>query len=300
MDYGTIPHLDRKISRIVMGTDFLAGQGEASYASLDRFWELGGNAFDSAQVYRGSTEVLGDWLAARGLAGEAVFFDKGCHPLEGEPKRVTYEAMGADIRQEHERLRVGYTDLFVLHRDDPEVPVGEIIDWLNDYRDQGLIGAFGGSNWHYTRIAEANEWAAANGRQGFSLDNPNLTLAENVEPLWPGCITIDREGREWHEQTQLPLFAWASMARGYFVGVDDPEVLRAYDSPVSRARRERAEQLGRERGFSVASVAMAWVLAQPFPVFALAGLRAPEQVDDTLRALELELTPEDVRWLEEG
>ena len=299
MDYGTIPHLDRKISRIVMGTDFLRGQGEASYASLDRFWELGGNAFDTAFVYGESTSILGRWLAARGLADQAVYFDKGCHPGD-DGKKVTYDDMGSDIRANHERLGVGYTDLFVLHRDDPDIPVDEIVGWLNDYKDQGLIGAFGGSNWHYTRIAAANEWAAANGKQGFSLDNPNLTLAENVEPLWEGCITIDREGRDWHERTQLPLFAWASMARGYFFGVDDPEVLRAYDSPTSRARRERAQQLGAERGFSVPAVVMAWVLAQPFPVFALAGLRAPEQVDDTFRALELELTPEDLRWLEEG
>ena len=299
MDYGTIPYLDRKISRIVMGTDFLSGQGEASYASLDRFWELGGNAFDTAFGYGESTTILGNWLAARGLAGEAVYFDKGCHPEDGR-KKVTYEDMGSDIRSNHERLGVGYTDLFVLHRDDPDIPVDEIVGWLNDYKDQGLIGGFGGSNWHYTRIAAANEWAAANGKQGFSLDNPNLTLAENVEPLWDGCITIDREGRDWHERTQLPLFAWASMARGYFFGVDDPEVLRAYDSPTSRARRERAQQLGAERGYSVPAVVMAWVLAQPFPVFALAGLRAPDQVDDTFRALELELTPEDVRWLEEG
>ena len=299
MDYGTIPHLDRRISRIVLGTDFLRDQGEASYASLDRFWELGGNAFDTAQAYGASTGILGNWLAARGLANDAVFFDKGCHPENGV-KRVTYEAIGSDIREEHERLRVGYTDLFVLHRDDPDIPVDEIVGWLNDYKDQGLFGGFGGSNWHYTRIAAANDWAAANGKQGFSLDNPNMTLAENVEPLWSGCVTIDRAGREWHEQTQLPLFSWASMARGYFVGVDDPDVLRAYDSPTSRARRDRAKQLGQERGYSIPAVAMAWVLTQPFPVFALAGLRAPEQVDDTFRALELQLTPEDVRWLEEG
>ncbi len=179
-----------------------------------------------------------------------MFFDKGCHPADGRSK-VTYEDMGSDIRANHERLGVGYTDLFVLHRDDPDVPVDEIVGWLNDYKDQGLIGGFGGSNWHYTRIAAANEWAAANGKQAFSLDNPNLTLAENVEPLWDGCITIDREGRDWHERTQLPLFAWASMARGYFFGVDDPEVLRAYDSPdepsAPRARtaaRRRARLLG--------------------------------------------------------
>src|SRR5699024_1586811 len=119
-------------------------------------------------------------------------------------------------------------------------------------------------------------------------------------PLWPGCVTIDEAGRAWHEQQQFPLFSWASMARGYFAHTEDADVLRAYDNPTSRARRERAELLGAQRGASARTVAMAWVLAQPFPVFALAGLRSAEQAADTLKGLEFELTPDEVRWLEFG
>ncbi len=299
MKYGKIPHLDKEISKIVCGSDFLLGQPEdVSFEAYDTFWELGGRSFDSAHCYGDNSRVLGKWISSRGVAKEMVFLDKGCHPYE--TKRVTYADMGSDIQQNHEKLGVGYTDLFVLHRDDEEVPVGEIVDWLNDYKAQGLIGAFGGSNWTHQRIAAANEYAEKNGKQGMSLNNPNLTLAENSEPLWGGCLTIGAEGRAWHEATQFPLFSWSSMARGYFAHTDDPDVVRAYDNEISRGRRERADHLAAELGVSTPQIAMAWVLNQPYPVFALAGLRNADQAKDTLKAVDIELSSEQLHWLEQG
>ncbi len=299
MKYGKIPHLDKEISKIVCGTDFLLGQPEdVSFEAYDVFWELGGRCFDSAHCYGDNSRVFGKWIQSRGVAKDTVFLDKGCHPY-GSP-RVTYEDMGNDIRENHERIGVEYTDLFVLHRDDENVPVGEIVDWLNEYKAQGLIGAFGGSNWTHHRIAAANEYAEKSGKQGLSLNNPNLTLAENSEPLWGGCLTIVDDGRKWHEATQFPLFSWSSMARGYFAHTDDPDVVRAYDNDVSRARRDRAEQLAAEMGVSTPQIAMAWVLNQPYPVFALAGLRTADQARDTLKAVDIDLSPEQLRWLEHG
>lgn len=299
MKYGKIPHLDKEISKIVCGTDFLLGQPEdVSFEAYDVFWELGGRCFDSAHCYGDNSRVFGKWIQSRGVAKETVFLDKGCHPY-GSP-RVTYEDIGNDIRENHERIGVEFTDLFVFHRDDENVPVGEIVDWLNDYKSQGLIGAFGGSNWTHQRIAAANEYAERNGKQGLSLNNPNLTLAENSEPLWGGCLTIGIEGRKWHEQTQFPLFSWSSMARGYFAHTDDPDVVRAYDNEASRARRVRAEKLASDMEVSTPQIAMAWVLNQPYPVFALAGLRTADQARDTLKAVDIELSSEQLRWLEHG
>ena len=300
MEYGTIPHVDKPISRILCGTDWLAGSDQdVAWAALDAFWELGGRTFDTAEIYGQNSALFGKWLHARGHASDVVFFDKGCHPRDGR-RRVTFEDMGADIAKNHTSLGVDYTDLFVLHRDDESVPVGEIVEWRNHYRNEGLIGAFGGSNWTVERIAAANAYAAEHGIQAFSLNNPNLTLAHASHPLWDDCVTIDEAGRAWHEAEQFPLFSWASMARGYFAHTTDADVISAFDNPTSQGRRERAEQLGAEHGVSAMTVAMGWVLAQPFPVFALAGLRTAEQAADTLKGLELALTPEQARWLEFG
>lgn len=299
MKYGHIPHIDKPISKIVAGTDYLLGQPrEISFAAYDLFWESGGRAFDSAHCYGENSRVFGEWLKANGVASQAVLLDKGCHPY-GSP-RVTREHMLQDITENHERLGVSYTDLFVLHRDDPSIPISEIVDWLNEFKSLGLIGAFGGSNWSHERIAEANAYAEKSGKQGFSLNNPNMTLAHNSEPLWAGCLTIGSQGREWHTKNQFPLFAWSSMARGYFADTTDPDVIRAYDNEVSRARKVRAKQLAEQLNASPMQVALSWVLNQPFPTFALAGLRTADQVIQAVDATDIELSPETAHWLENG
>jgi aryl-alcohol dehydrogenase-like predicted oxidoreductase len=299
MKTANVPYLDRPVSRIVCGTDFMMGQPPyISFKALDAYWEAGGRTFDSAHCYGPNSNVFGAWTSSRGVKSEVIYFDKGCHPY-GSP-RVSREDMRNDILQNHERLGVEYTDFFVLHRDNPEVPIGEIVDWLNEFKAQGLIGAFGGSNWKVERIQAANEYAERAGKQGFSLNNPNLSLARAQDELWKGAYTIDEAGRQWHEQSQFPLFSWSSTARGYFAGTEDPEVLRAFDNEENRARRERAREVGERYGFSPTQTALAWVLSQPFPVFALCGLRNVDNVKENVAVLDVTLTPEELRYLEHG
>lgn len=299
MKTAQVPYLDKPVSKIVCGTDFLMGQAPGtSFKALDAYWEAGGRTFDSAHCYGANSNVFGAWTSSRGVRNEVIYFDKGCHPY-GSP-RVSYEDMRNDILQNHERLGVSYTDFFVLHRDNPQVPVGEIVDWLNEFKAQGLIGVFGGSNWHHSRIQEANEYAERTGKQGMSLNNPNLALAKAQDELWQGCLTIDDEGRAWHEEHQFPLFSWSSTARGYFAGNQEADVLRTFDNADNRARRDRAEEVGKKHGLSVVQTALAWVLCQPFPVFALCGLRTKENVEENVAVLDVTLTPEELRYLEFG
>jgi 1-deoxyxylulose-5-phosphate synthase len=299
MKTASVPHLDKPVSRIVCGTDFLMGQAPyTSFAALDAYWEAGGRTFDSAHCYGANSNVFGAWTSSRGIKDEVIYFDKGCHPY-GKP-RVTREDMRNDILQNHERLGVNYTDFFVLHRDDPQVPIGEIVDWLNEFKNEGLIGVFGGSNWHHTRIAAANEYAEKNGKQGMSLNNPNLCLAKAQDEMWAGAYAIDEEGRKWHEETQTPLFSWSSTGRGYFAGIDDADSIRVYDNPDNRARRDRATEVGKKYGLSPTQIALAWVLSQPYPVFALCGLRSKENVQENIASLDVELSAEELRYLEHG
>jgi aryl-alcohol dehydrogenase-like predicted oxidoreductase len=300
MTTSNVPYLDKPVSRIVCGTDFMMSLPPSqTFAALDAYWAAGGRCFDSAYIYGANTNVFGAWTSSRGVKGEVIYFDKGCHPSGGK-QRVTHEDMKREIQANHDRLGVEHTDFFVLHRDNPEVPVGEIVDWLNEFKSQGLISVFGGSNWRHTRIAEANEYAEKNGKQGFSLNNPNLSLAKVNEPMWADAYTIEDDGRKWHAETGFPLFAWSSMARGYFASVDDADVKRTYDNMTSRARRSRAEELGRRYGATTPQIALAWVLNQPGNIFALCGLRSPDNVAQNIEALSLKLSLEELHYLEHG
>jgi 1-deoxyxylulose-5-phosphate synthase len=299
MKYGRIPHLNKDISKIVCGTDWLMSTppGDA-FGTLDAYVEAGGNCFDTAHCYGANSNILGAWIRSRHAEKKLVFLNKGNHPY-GSP-RFSAQFTRVDILENHDRLCIDHTDLYVFHRDDPSVPIEEVVDWMNELIKEGYVTAYGGSNWNVERIAAGNAYAEKSGKQGFSVNNPNLTLAENVKPLWDGCVTIDPESRKWHEQSQLALFSWSSAARGYFAEVDDAHVNESYDSTTSRARRERAKELGQKYGLSATQIALAWVLNQPYPTFALCGLRKKTDVVENCAVADFVLSKEEVAYLEHG
>ena len=132
----------------------------------------------------------------------------------------------------------------------------------------------------------------------------NFSLARMVEPPWAGCLSAsDPESRAWFARTQTPLFPWSSQARGFFAGRahpddrSDPELVRSWYSEDNFRRLERVNRLARERGVLPINVALAYVLCQPFPTFPLIGPRALAETRTSFPALDIELTPEEVRWL---
>jgi aryl-alcohol dehydrogenase-like predicted oxidoreductase len=279
--------LGRDVSRLVLGTMLLT---ESDPDVLDEYVALGGNAIDTARVYEDgeSERALGRWLDQRpGLRGQLVIVSKGAHP-DGERRRVTPAEIERDLRVSVELLG-GPIDLYLLHRDDRSLPVGPIVESMNALRADGLIGAFGVSNWTTERIDEANAWAAAHGLDGFCASSQHLSLAAQNEEQWPDTRSAnDPEIFAWHERTQMPLLAWSAQARGYFFGRSGPEVVRVYDNPVNRERRRRAEALGERLGVTGAQVALAWVLHQPFPVYAAFGARTVAQLRDAFGALAVD------------
>jgi 1-deoxyxylulose-5-phosphate synthase len=287
------------LSRLALGTlGFSPATRDRDYALLDAWIEAGGNVIDTAHVYEdGDAErLLGRWFRDRpGVRERVVLVTKGAHP-RGDHVRVTPADIATDLRDSLERLG-GPIDLYLLHRDDPAIGVDELIDALDAHRRAGEIGAFGVSNWALPRIEEANAYAAARGIAGIACNSPHLSLAVQEEPPWPGCVSAhDADSRAWHERTGMPLLAWSAQAGGFFGGSDGASA-RVYQSAPNRERRARAEQLGRRTGHTANAIALAWVLAQPFPVVAIIGPHSEEHLHASLAALEVRLGPEDARWL---
>ena len=278
-------------SRLVLGTFALTTAGlERDSEVLDEYVRLGGNAIDTAAVYGGgdAERALGEWLERRSeIRDSLVVITKGAHP-DGERRRVTAADIAEDLHRSVERLR-GPIDLYLLHRDDPAVPVGEIVEWMNEHRRAGSIRAFGTSNWTTERIDEANAYAAGHGLEGFSISSQHLSLATQNEEHWADTRSAgDPAIAAWHERTQTPLLAWSSQARGYFAGRDDADVQRVYDNEPNRERRRRAEAVGSRIGRTAQQVALAWVLHQPYPVHAAFGARSLGQLRDAWGALEVD------------
>jgi 1-deoxyxylulose-5-phosphate synthase len=291
-----IAPLEQPLSRLALGTlGFSPATEDRDYAVLDAWVEAGGTVIDTAHVYEGgdAERLLGRWFRDRpGVRERVVLVTKGAHP-DGDRARVTPAGIAADLSDSLGRLG-GPVDLFLLHRDDPAVEVGPLIDALDAHRGAGDIRAFGVSNWTLPRIEEADAYAAGRGVAGFCCNSPHLSLAVQNEAPWPGCLSAcDAESRAWHERTGMPVLAWSAQAGGYFAGKASP----VYDNAANRDRRERAEQLGRRVGATANAVALAWVLAQPFPAIAVIGPHSVEHLEASLGALDVSLSADEVRWL---
>lgn len=307
MLYGHIPNVAQPISRLIMGT-MVASPDKPDYVTelFDHFVSLGGNCFDTARVYGGggSEKAVGDWLTKRGKREEIVLIGKGAHHgAEGD--RVNAQAIAEDIETTLGLLQTDFIDLYLLHRDDPKVPVGPIVETLNEHKAAGRIKAFGGSNWTHERLQAANDYAEENGLAPFVASSPNFSLAVQNEPTWTNCVsasTLPGE-RDWYAQTQMPLLAWSSQAQGFFTGrykKDDPtdsEMARVWYSDANFERLDRVNAMAREKDVSPVQIALAYVLCQPFPTFALIGPRTPVETTSTAEGLELMLTPGELAWL---
>jgi aryl-alcohol dehydrogenase-like predicted oxidoreductase len=316
MDYGSIPGIDKPISRLVQGTVMLnTAHLEAGFSLLDDVLALGCTAFDTAHDYgRGDSErCLGRWVRERGIQDRVVIIDKGAHHNE-DRRRVTPFDITADLYDSLARLHFEPIDLYLLHRDDPSVPVGPIIETLNQHLVAGRIRAFGASNWSHQRIEEANAYAALHGLAPFAASSPHFSLAEQLVEPWEGCVAISGnkqvQARSWYRQTQLPLFAWSSLAGGFFSGrftrenLDsfvaylDKICVTSYCHEANFQRLERAQQLASEKGVSLPQIALAYVMNQPLNLFAVVGCVNGAEFAANELALVIKLDEAELEWLD--
>ena len=294
-----IPNLEKPVSRLVLGVDNQTEFAPAM-AVFDDFVLRGGNAFDTARIYGGGAceAVFGAWLTARGIRDQVVVIGKG-----GHTPHCTPEALTAQLHISLERLKTDHVDVYMLHRDNLEVPVGEFVDVLNEHARAGRIRTFGGSNWSLERVQAANEYAGAHGLQGFSVLSNNFSLARMIDPVWSGCLSVsDVDSRRWLTATQMTLLPWSSQARGFFVRaktdfLEDEELVRCWYSPDNFERLSRARELATERDVTPIQIALAYVLHQPFPTIPLIGPRSTAETASSFAGLEVRLSPTEVQWL---
>ena len=319
MEYKNITDVNKPVSRIVFGTATPAMmRGENVFKLLDEIFAAGVNTFDTARSYGMAEKSLGSWIAARGNRDAVVLLAKGAHPAAGSQEvRVTSEAIREDVEKSLEMLKTSYLDIYMLHRDNPKVPVGPLVETLNELREEGKIGVFGGSNWSYERIDEANEYAYAHDMFGFDVSSPAYSLAEQKEDPWGGgCVDISGEKhsaeRDWYQDKGVEVFAYASLAHGFLSGkfrsdeekravkLLDEYAVKGYCCPRNFKKLAKAEQLAAKKHATVPQIALAWLLQQPLNPMAICSASAARKMLANLKALDLDLDAEELRWLSSG
>jgi aryl-alcohol dehydrogenase-like predicted oxidoreductase len=268
------------------------GQGiphDEAVAIMDRAWEAGITWFDTGDAYGGGTSErwIGEWIAARGV--RPTLTTKVFHSTTGTPgdSGLAPERIRRQIASSLERLGVDRVDFYLAHEHDPAVPLEETIACFEELRAEGLVAAWGLSNYGLDELRATQPALVQN---SFSL------LDREVE----------RDVLPWCQDRGIPYVPFGPLAGGWLTGKyrrgePFPEGSRMtqrpgpYEGYVDDRVFDALEALEREageRGVSMAALALAWVVARCGG--AVCGPNRAAHLDPVLEATELELTEEDV------
>jgi aryl-alcohol dehydrogenase-like predicted oxidoreductase len=313
IQHGEVPYLKKPVSRLIYGTaTSLMEDRNSCFDLLDSVYAQGVNTFDTAVQYGEMEANFGGWVADRKLRDKIVIISKGGHPNKWRNRLTPYDIL-SDLHDSLAKLHTDHIDIYLLHRDDPDVPVGPIVQVLNDLHNAGKIGAFGGSNWTSARIEEANGYALAHNLIPFTVSSPFYSLAEQVNDPWGGgCVSISgpsgKTERDWYLKNKMPVFAYSSLARGLLAGkikssqrekaaeIFDTPTVSGYCCEANFDRLARVETLAAQKGCGVAQIALAWLMQQELHPFALVSGSA-EHMRKNIEALDIPLTQNELDFL---
>ncbi|MET0793292.1 MAG: aldo/keto reductase [Polyangiaceae bacterium] len=278
---------------------------DAAFRILDAFGDFGGTAIDTADVYPAwvpgreggeSEQMIGAWLAQRGHRSRFTIATK---VGKWERQRgLSASNIRAAVEGSLRRLQTDYIDLYYAHEDDEGVPQAEYLQALDALVKEGKVRAVGASNFSAARLSSALAFSRQNGLAAFqySQDRWNLVEREIEQVLVP---TLQREGL-----AELPYY---SLASGFLTGKYRPgtpvESSRAQGASKYLAKPSNVElltildQIASEHDVPPASVALAWLRAQPTVAAPIASARTLEQLRPLFLSRDLKLTAEQLARL---
>lgn len=259
-----LPGTSLNVSAFCYGTAEIGAKACGADADrlLNTYRDAGGTFLDSAHVYAvwadvgaGSSErAIAAYFRRNGGRNAMVVATKGGHPtFEGYPRAdrfLSADVIAQDVTESLARLETDVIDLYYLHRDDPRMPVGDIIEILNAEIRKGRLRYLGASNWQTDRIEAANAYARKHGLAGFVASQPQWSLAHSTASS-TGMVFLSAADVAWHERSQLPVVCYSATARGFFA---TGAVSADLDNTISRERRTRACALATELGCSPAQI----------------------------------------------
>lgn len=266
--------------------------------------ECGINFFDTADSYGGgqSEEFLGQ--ALRGHREEVIIATKVGWELGPGPNQrgASRARILRGIERSLRRLQTDYVDLYQIHRWDPETPLEETLDALNDLVRQGKVRYIGCSNFAAWQLVWSLWISDRNGWARFATVQPEYSLLNRTveRELLPACASLGIG--------VIPYFPLAGglLTGKYREGEPAPPGTRFAQLEHMRSRFatsrnfavvRRLEEWARKRGHELAQVALAWLLHRPAVCTVIAGATRPEQVSANARAAEVQLNPEEVEEL---
>ena len=283
---------------------------EQSRPFIRRAVELGINFFDTADMYSlgASEEVLGRALKEYAPRRDTVVIaTKVFNPMGDDPNQrvLSRKHIQHAIDDSLRRLQTDYVDLYQIHRFDYKTPIEETLDALNDVVKAGKALYIGASSMFAGQFAQMLHASERLGLSRFvTMQNHyNLVYREEEREMIPLC-----------RDQQIGLIPWSPLARGFLAGNRKPtdqgfgETTRSKTDDFAHKLYyresdfqivQRVTEIARKRGVSNAQVALAWVLQQPGVTAPIVGASKMQHLDDAIAALQLKLSPDELKALEE-
>jgi len=314
MQYVNLGSTGLKVSRLCLGMMTYGSkkwrewvlEEEESQPFIRRALDAGINFFDTANVYSlgVSEEITGRALRNSGVPRDRlvvatkVFSPMGDDPnLRGLSKKHIHHAIDDSLR----RLGMDYVDLYQIHRFDPNTPIEETLEALDDVVKQGKALYIGASSMYAWQFVKMQYTADALGLTRFvTMQNHyNLIYREEEREMIPFCI-----------DQGVGLIPWSPLARGFLAGNRNAdskgETARAktddfahkmYYQPSDFALVDKLGEIAKKRGLSNAQIALAWILQQPGVTAPIIGASKMKHLDEAIAALDVKLTDDELKAL---
>jgi voltage-dependent potassium channel beta subunit len=312
MKYRKLGRTGLKVSEISLGSWLTYGNSiekEAAIRVIDKAYELGVNSFDTANVYaRGEAEkIVGEALRKYPresyVLATKVFWPMGDGPNDrGLSRKHVFEQLHASLK----RLQLDYVDIYYCHRYDKETPIEETLRTIDDLVRQGKVLYVGVSEWTAQQIQEALGTADKYLLDRIVVNQPQYNMFHRY---------IEKEIIPVCEQNGISQIVFSPLAQGvltgkYKRGQKAPEGSRASDPKSNMfmndllkeevlVKVEQLEKVAAELGITLSQLALAWVLRQPNVASALIGASRPEQVEENVKAVDVQLTEEVLEKIEQ-
>ena len=306
MDYASLGRTGLKVSRLCLGTmNFGARATEPdSFAIMDRALALGINFFDTADGYGGkkfeglTEQIIGRWLVQGGGRREQIVLATKVHGRMGEgpnDRRLSAHHIRRACDESLRRLQTDHIDLYQMHHIDRETPWEEIWQAMEVLVQQGKVLYVGSSNFAGWHIGQAQHAALSRHFLGLVSEQSLYNLRDRTVELEiiPACRAYG-----------LGLIPWSPLAGGILGGafqkLKEGRRAEAQKEIKKRSKQLKAyEALCEELGEQPADVALAWLLANPAVTAPIIGPRTLDQLNGSLRALEIKLAPETLKQFDE-
>ncbi|MFF7325202.1 aldo/keto reductase [[Kitasatospora] papulosa] len=313
---GSDPKTRREVSVVSLGSMLFGSVTDeaTSFALLDRFVEAGGTFIDTSNNYSfwvngtqggESEELLGRWIRSRGIGDEITFATKlGARPnaptsgfsldIEGLSAKVIRES----AERSRDRLGIERIHLLYAHVMDEHTPLEETVEAFGGVVEDGIAGLLGASNHWAWRVERARALAAAAGLPGYEvlqhhhsylrqrMDTPSLRSPDGNQGLVSGDLLS--YVRATPSLTQV---AYTPLLSGAYVREDKP-LGPGFEHAGTEPRLAALAEVVKETGATANQVVLSWLLGGDIPILPLVGASSVAQLDESLAAVDLELTPE--------